>query len=85
MDFIPLDMVSKLISTINPNYVLSFEDGHVPKDVLVANIDTSPSRLRNMKIKVNNGDHSLFTTPLIIKDHKVMDYCIFDFVKYTVY
>lgn len=37
-DFIELDEIIAIIKSINPNYSISFEDGYVPKDVLVAQI-----------------------------------------------
>lgn len=37
-DFIELNEVIELIKQINPDYNISFEDGYVPKDVLVAEI-----------------------------------------------
>lgn len=37
-DFIELEDVIKLIKSINPDYEISFEDGYVDKDVLVATI-----------------------------------------------
>ncbi len=37
-DFVELDMIVQKILKINPNYTISFEDGFVPKDVLVAQV-----------------------------------------------
>lgn len=37
-DFIELDEIVQKILEINPNYTISFEDGHVPNDILVAEI-----------------------------------------------
>jgi hypothetical protein len=34
----PLDAVIKALKKINPDYIISYEKGHVPKDVLVAKI-----------------------------------------------
>lgn len=38
-DFIELDDIVEKILEINPDYVISFEDGYVPNDVLVAKIN----------------------------------------------
>lgn len=35
-DFIRLEEAIQLLKTINPNYIITFENGHVCKDVLVA-------------------------------------------------
>ncbi len=37
-DFIELDEIIQKILQINPNYTISFEDGLIPKDVLIAQI-----------------------------------------------
>ncbi len=37
-DFVPLDEVIERIRHINPLYTISFEDGYVPGDILVARV-----------------------------------------------
>jgi len=37
-DFLTLDEVIKKIKEINTRYVISFEDGHIPNDVLIAQV-----------------------------------------------
>lgn len=37
-DFISLEVIIKKLKEINPNYLISFEDGYCPNDVLVAQI-----------------------------------------------
>src|SRR5579862_3414123 len=37
-DFISLEEVIRIIKTINPQYLISYEDGHFPRDVLVAHL-----------------------------------------------
>lgn len=37
-DFVELDEIIQKVLEINPNYTISFENGHVPNDVLVAHI-----------------------------------------------